>query len=57
MKKAIQILPTIALAVMWPPAHASIVVAIYLAEIEASISKRNDCIAAIGLAIFMVVTP
>ncbi|WP_156455769.1 MULTISPECIES: hypothetical protein [Stenotrophomonas] len=57
MKKAMQLLPTMALTVMWPPAQASIVVAIYLVEIEASISKRNDSIAAIGQAVVIVVTP
>ena len=57
MKKAMQLLPTMALTIMWPPAQASIVMAIHLAEIEASISKRNDAIAAIGLAIVMTVTP
>ncbi len=57
MKKAMQLLPTMALTVMWPPAQASIVVAIYLVEIEASISKRNDSIAAIGQAVVIVMTP
>lgn len=57
MKKAMQLLPTMTLTVMWPPAQASIVVAIYLVEIEASISKRNDSIAAIGQAVVIVMTP
>ncbi|MDH0421286.1 MULTISPECIES: hypothetical protein [Pseudomonadota] len=57
MKKAMQLLPTMALTIMWPPAQASIIMAIYLAEIEASISKRNDTIAAIGQAAVMAVTP
>ncbi len=52
-----QLLPTMALTIMWPPAQASIIMAIYLAEIEASISKRNDTIAAIGQAAVMAVTP
>ncbi|GHC90462.1 hypothetical protein GCM10007320_38760 [Pseudorhodoferax aquiterrae] len=57
MKKAMQLLPTMALTVMWPPAQASIVVAIYPVEIEASSSKRNDTIAAIDQAAVMAVTP
>lgn len=57
MKKAMQLLPTMALTVMWPPAQASIVVAIYLVEIEASIDKRNDAIATIARTIVIVVTP
>ncbi|WP_165492407.1 hypothetical protein [Stutzerimonas kirkiae] len=57
MKKAMQLLPTMALTIMWPPAQASIVMAIYLAEIEASIDKRNDAIATIAQTIVIVVTP
>ncbi|WP_166737746.1 hypothetical protein [Pseudomonas aeruginosa] len=57
MKKAMQLLPTMALTIMRPPAQASIVMAIYLAEIEASIDKRNDAIATIAQTIVIVVTP
>lgn len=57
MKKAMQLLPTMALTIMWPPAQASIVMAIYLAEIEASIDKRNDAIATIAQTIVIVLTP
>lgn len=57
MKKAMQLLPAMALTIMWPPAQASIVMAIYLAEIEASIDKRNDAIATIAQTIVIVVTP
>ncbi|EOJ9641816.1 hypothetical protein ACM53I_000489 [Enterobacter hormaechei] len=52
-----QLLPTMALTIMWPPAQASIVMAIYLAEIEASIDKRNDAIATIAQTIVIVLTP
>ncbi|MFC4298426.1 class A beta-lactamase [Castellaniella hirudinis] len=44
------------IAVMWPPAHAPIVAAIYITDTEASMDERNAAIAELGAALAEAIT-
>lgn len=43
-------------AIIWPPEREPIIVALYIAETEASFSERNEAIATIGAAIVQAIT-
>lgn len=43
-------------AIIWPPEREPIIVALYIAETEASFSERNEAIATIGAAIVKAIT-